>query len=120
MIFSAFDMKFQEKKDEIPPRACRPSKKLKQNNVEQVDPTPLKQNNVEKVDPQQVETKQCRTSGLEAGQVTAAWHRRAILQCRILFQEFMVAVTVLWPRSVLRFSFACGTRPSLKEVRGAL
>ena len=37
MILTAFDLKFQEKKDELPPGACRPSKKLKQNNVEQVD-----------------------------------------------------------------------------------
>ena len=26
MILSAFDVKFHEKEDEIPPRACRPSK----------------------------------------------------------------------------------------------
>ena len=45
---------FQEKKDEIPPEACRPLKKLKQNNVEQVVPEQVKQNNVEEVDPQQV------------------------------------------------------------------
>ena len=64
MILTAFDVKFHEKKDEIPPEACRPSKKLKESNVEQVDPqqvetktmsnkwTPkkLKKNNVEKVD----------------------------------------------------------------------
>ena len=50
MILSAFDIKFDEKKDEIPPRACRPSKKLKTNNVEQVDP-------------QKVEKKTCRKSG---------------------------------------------------------
>ena len=29
MILTAFDGKFHEKKDEIPPKACRPSKKLK-------------------------------------------------------------------------------------------
>ena len=50
MILTAFDGKFDEKKDEIPPRACRP-------------PNKLKTNNVEKVDHQKVETKQCRKSG---------------------------------------------------------
>ena len=45
-----FDVKFHEKKDELPPGACRPSKKLKKNNVE-------------KVDPKKVEKKQCRQSG---------------------------------------------------------
>ena len=50
MILTAFDVKFHEKKNEIPPRACRPAKKLKKNNVE-------------KVNPQKVEKKQCRTSG---------------------------------------------------------
>ena len=30
MILTAFDMKFHAKTDEIPPRACRPSKKMKQ------------------------------------------------------------------------------------------
>ena len=50
MIVTPFDGKFDEKKDEIPPRVCRPLKKLKNNNVEKVDPT-------------KVETKQCRTSG---------------------------------------------------------
>ena len=46
MILTAFDGKFDEKKDEIPPRAYRPpnklttwtAKKLKKNNVEKVDP----------------------------------------------------------------------------------
>ena len=28
MILTAFDVKFHEKKDEIPPRACRPPKKF--------------------------------------------------------------------------------------------
>ena len=49
MILNAFYVKFHEKQDEIPPRACRPSKskekrqfagyglnKLKKNNVDQV------------------------------------------------------------------------------------
>ena len=55
MILTAFDGKFDEKKDEIPPGSCRPpnklkktmstkwtTKKLKNNNVEQVGPTKLK------------------------------------------------------------------------------
>ena len=50
MILTAFDGKFHEKKDEIPPEACRPLKNMKKNNVE-------------KEDPQKVEKKQCRTSG---------------------------------------------------------
>ena len=33
MILTAFDGKFHEKKDELPPEACRPLKKLKKNNV---------------------------------------------------------------------------------------
>ena len=37
MILTAFDVKFDEKKDEIPPRSCRPLKKLKKT-VEKVDP----------------------------------------------------------------------------------
>ena len=28
MILTAFDVKFHEKKDELPPRACRPPKKF--------------------------------------------------------------------------------------------
>ena len=50
MILMAFDRKFNEKKDEIPPGACGPQNKLKKNNVD-------------KVDHQQVEKKQCRKSG---------------------------------------------------------
>ena len=42
MILTAFDGKFKEKKDEIPPRARRPSKKLKKNNVEKVNPQKVK------------------------------------------------------------------------------
>ena len=61
MILTAFDRKFDEKKNEIPPEACRPFKKLKKNNVEKVDPQKVgkssKKNNVEKVDHQQVEKK---------------------------------------------------------------
>ena len=60
MIMTAFDVKFLEKKDELPPGACRPSKKLKKNNVEQVDPQKSEQNNVGKVDLQKVKNKQCR------------------------------------------------------------
>jgi len=50
MILTAFDGKFHEKKDEIPPKACRP-------------PKTLKKNNVEKVDTQKVEKKQRRQRG---------------------------------------------------------
>ena len=32
MILTAFDGKFDEKKDEIPPGACRPPNKLKKSN----------------------------------------------------------------------------------------
>ena len=38
MILTAFDVKFHETKDEIPPEVCRPLKKLKQINVQKVDP----------------------------------------------------------------------------------
>ena len=63
MILTPFDVKFHEKKDAIPPGACRLSKRLKTNNVEKVDPQQVNKNNVEKVDHQQVEKKQCRESG---------------------------------------------------------
>ena len=33
MILTGFDGKFHEKKDELPPEACRPAKKLRKNNV---------------------------------------------------------------------------------------
>ena len=46
MILTAFDGKFHEKKDELPPKACRP-------------PKTQKKNNVDKVDHQKVEKKQC-------------------------------------------------------------
>ena len=42
MILTAFDMKFHEKKDELPPGGHRPLKKLKKNNVEKVDPPKVK------------------------------------------------------------------------------
>ena len=42
MILTAFDGKFQKKKDEIPPEACRPLKTLNKNNVEKVDPQKVK------------------------------------------------------------------------------
>ena len=51
MILTAFDVKFHEKKNATPPEACRPSKKLKKNNVDKVGPRKLKRNNVEKVGP---------------------------------------------------------------------
>ena len=51
MILMAFDVKFDEKRDEIPPGACRPSKKLKKNKVEKVDPEEVKRNNVDKEGP---------------------------------------------------------------------
>ena len=52
MILTAFDVKFHEKKDEIPPGACKPLKKLKKNNVEKVDlQKMIKQNNVDKEGP---------------------------------------------------------------------
>ena len=38
MILTAFDGKFHEKKDELPPKACRPPKTPTKNNVEKVDP----------------------------------------------------------------------------------
>ena len=50
MILTAFDEKFDEKTDEIPPGACRP-------------PNKLKKNNVDKADHQKVKNKQCRKSG---------------------------------------------------------
>ena len=63
MIFSAFDVKFDETKNEIPPGACRPSNKQKKNNVDKVNPQKVEKNNVEKVDTQNVEKKQCRKGG---------------------------------------------------------
>ena len=60
MILSAFYVKFDKEKDEIPPRVCRPSKKLKKSNVEQVDPKKVEKNNVEKVDPTKIQKQQCR------------------------------------------------------------
>ena len=50
MILTTFDGKIHEKKDELPPDVCRPSRKLKKNNVQQVDH-------------QKVEKKQCRKKG---------------------------------------------------------
>ena len=37
MILTPFDVKFHEKTDELPPKACRPLKNLKKNNAEKVD-----------------------------------------------------------------------------------
>ena len=48
MILTAFDVKFHEKKDELPPRACRPSKKLNKNNVEKVDSQKVKKQTMSK------------------------------------------------------------------------
>ena len=48
-------MKFQEKKDEIPPGACRPPNKLKKNNVDKVDHQKVEKNNVVKVGPKKLE-----------------------------------------------------------------
>ena len=44
MMLTAFDGKFHETKDEIPPGACRPLKKVTKNNVEKVDPQKSKSN----------------------------------------------------------------------------
>ena len=51
MILKAFDVKFHDKKDEMPPGACRPSKMLKKNNVEKVNPQKVEKNNVDKMGP---------------------------------------------------------------------
>ena len=48
MILTAFDVKFREKKDELPPRACRPLKKLKKNNVGKVDPKKVEKKTMSK------------------------------------------------------------------------
>ena len=45
MILTAVDMKSNEKKDEIPPRACRPLKKAGKNNVQKVDPKKVRKKN---------------------------------------------------------------------------
>ena len=56
MILTAFDRKFLEKKDEIPPGACRPLKKMKQKMCSKWTTNKLRnKNNVEKVDTQKVE-----------------------------------------------------------------
>ena len=69
--------KISREKNEIPPRACRPLKKLNKNKVQEVYHQKVKkQNYVEKVDPkkvatktmsnkwvQKVEKKHCRKSG---------------------------------------------------------
>ena len=54
MILTPFDGKFDEKKDEIPPGACRPSNKLPKNNVEKVDPKKAEKKQWVKVGPQKV------------------------------------------------------------------
>ena len=60
MIPVAFERKFDEKKDEIPPGACRPPNKLKKNNVDKVDHQKVEKNNVEKVGPTKLKKKLCR------------------------------------------------------------
>ena len=51
MILTPFDRKFDEKKDELPPGACRPPNKLKKTMSKQWALKKLKKNNVEKVGP---------------------------------------------------------------------
>ena len=64
MILTAFDWKFNEEKDEIPPEACRPSKKLQQKTiVEKEDPKKVRQKTMGKSGFTKVEQKQCRKSG---------------------------------------------------------
>ena len=63
MILTAFDGKFDEKKDEIPPGAFRSQNKLKKTMSTKWTTNKLKKNNVEKVGPQKVEKKQCCQSG---------------------------------------------------------
>ena len=60
MITTPFDMKIHEKKDEIPPEACRPSKKLKKNNLEKEDHNKVEQKTMSKKWVQKVKKKQCR------------------------------------------------------------
>ena len=47
-------IKNYKKKDEIPPGACRPSKKLKKNYVEKVDPQQVETKHVEQVGPKKL------------------------------------------------------------------
>ena len=49
MILTAFNMKFDETKDGMPPGACRPLKKLKTNSRNKTDPKQIEKNNVEQV-----------------------------------------------------------------------
>ena len=63
MILTAFDVKFHEKKDGMPPGAYRPPKKLQKQNVQEGDHQQVNKNNVEQVGPKKVEKKQCRRSG---------------------------------------------------------
>ena len=76
MILTRFDVKFHEKQNELPPRACSPLKKLQKNNVQRVDPPKVETNYFEIVDPQKVEKKQCATSSLYKRRRT---HRRAVV-----------------------------------------
>ena len=54
MILTAFDVKFRETKNGMPPEACRPLTKLKKKQCRKSDPHKVKQNNVEKVGPRKV------------------------------------------------------------------
>ena len=49
MILIAFYMKFDEKKDEIPPGACRPSKNEEKKQCAGYGPKQVTKNNVDKV-----------------------------------------------------------------------
>ena len=63
MILTPSDGKFDEKKDEIPPGACRPRNKLKKNNVDKVDHQKVDKKPCRTSGSKKVEQKQCRTSG---------------------------------------------------------
>ena len=51
MILTAFDGKFHEEKDEIPPKACRPPKTLQKTMLKKWTPNKLKKNNADKEGP---------------------------------------------------------------------
>ena len=63
MILTAFDVKFHEKKDEIPPEACRPLKKLKKTQCRTSAPKTRETKQCRKSGSNKVEKKQCRKSG---------------------------------------------------------
>ena len=64
MILIAFDGKFHEKKDEIPPSAHRPLKTLKQKQWVKVGPQKVEQKQWVKVGSQKVEKKQWVKEGI--------------------------------------------------------